>query len=223
MRYHFEICYGDDIYPSTYIESTNLDEIKMFVLQHNFKYESLDSITIKNDEYNYDTTKQLELFKFRSNLSDEEISIYTTYDLLNNVIELISDDMNDISVFRSNTIVKIDLPIIKVVNDLIHSLPYSTVFNYVNDILDEGLSIEDLAQIDKYNKYIKVLDTFNEYDYSGEPLNHEFLSLNMIDYRKDALSIKTKESHDNDMFLPITIEAYISCIIKIFKGMDHHE
>lgn len=208
LYYEFQVIANSDLDPTTYVYSDKKEIVELFLNQHHFHENAKYQITCidkscGNGKY------ELLPHRFKSNTSNEEIIIYTTEDIITNILEITYSELENAYMFNKDAIMHCDHECIRLMNDMIYQLPFACVLNFIN--FYEGMDEE----IYQYNaKYIKVFSSTNSKDYSSYPdLGYQdFDDFNT--YLNQALGFDYDQRIKNDEVMTLTIESYISGFIK---------
>lgn len=114
-----------------HVIAKNEEDMKLFLLQHNFTDSPMDAITvIPEDEYDQGEYRYtLEKYLFRSNKSKELFTVMTCPDFVDFAVETTCNDLVD-SLLFGEAILRRDIEIFKLIGDLIHSLPHTNIMDF---------------------------------------------------------------------------------------------
>lgn len=210
MGYRFDIMCGTDIHSSTCVVAEDKEIIQMFLCQHGFHENAVYQIMY--DDNNCEIKQSLKLYKFGSNNSKEVYNVFTTTEILENVLDFVVPDIEESLVFNHDLIFEYEShDIIRVINESIYNLRFANIRNYILD--DEEMDERD---IEYEAKFIKVFTSMNEFDYSCKPdLNYNRTD-DFNSYLDEALKHDINKIKDDDL-MPITIESYISGFIHAYS------
>lgn len=185
MIYKFEFSILDNR-SSISVYSFDLAEIILFINQHSFVYEDCKNF-IQEIEFTEQIEKRFEenklrLYVFKSNSSNDEISIMTTEFIMEKCITNIGEKLTNACWFGSLILNK-QHPLLPILNDMIEELPFVSIMDY-QSIIDDSTSIE-----------------FNEPDYNKDIIKEEI-------WRSSLNNIGNDSSHE--FIQTITLDAYIS-------------
>lgn len=179
-----------------YVLSENIEDIKLFLLQHNFTNVPQEAITLieKSKTGKYDGNNILEPYRFRSNKSTEVFTVMTCWKFVEEAVSNLSADLNQFMLF-GESIIRRDVEIFKLIGDLVNDIDHAHVVDFSlcdpDDIDEAILNGKDIMEL--HGKYKQII---------GAPT-------------EDSDMVMTYESlfesiNDDDMILPITIECYIN-------------
>lgn len=217
VTYRFDIILDEKSSIERYVWHENIDVVKLFLKQHGFHERSIYQIYPKDTPL-LNTRYQLKEVKLRSNVNNEEISIYTTNDILHDLLTTFVEYMNATISELPFLITHTGHDVIHCLNDLIYKLPYVFLTHYIKDEeMDEYESCVDPNDV----QYVKIFD--QEAKDNGYAIQATEEHTSYLDYEAfNAYSFEALEYATNDAIydkepLPITIEGYISCFIKYYS------
>lgn len=210
--YQFDI-YRDD-FMLTNVCSKDKSIVELFLKQHGFPEPSKYQIKEKYQEDDKAPTYELKPYIFKSNMNEEVLTIFTTEEIFELILEQTTDDLITDAIFPMMILYWEHFPIIRCINDLIYRMRYIFVQNYIEDY--EGM---DEMDIDYILKYIKVFDGMNTDGYSKQPSDQGYNSYeDFIQYPTESLLTASKMALINEEPQPITIDSYVYSFIKTFGG-----
>lgn len=180
-----------------YVLAETIDDLKLFLSQHNFYDVPPESISIypKHKMDNYEGNLVLEEYRFKSNNSPEILTVMTCWKFVEEAISNIASDLNQYMLF-GEAIVRRDVEIFKLIGDYISSLDHAHIIDFTlcdidDDIADGVLTNEKINELTR--KYKQII---------GSPTEDADMAI-VYDSIFDSVN-------DNACVLPITIECYIS-------------
>lgn len=197
FRFEFSSRYNNFKNMNYVVFAENEEDLKMFLIQHNFIDSPMDAVTIVSKEeagncYASTLCKHL----FRSNHSNELFTVMTCPDFVDKAIETTCNSLNDAMLF-GEAIVRRDVEIFKMIGELIHKLPHANVLDFIfadtestkdpDDIIDESIAL-DIDYKNRFSNGISWIDDPSTY----------YVHQSMDNFRHEGGPE------------PITIEAYVS-------------
>ena len=162
---------------------------------------------------------QLKEVKLRSNVNNEEISIYTTRDILEDILCTLVENMDATISELPFLITYTGHDVIKCLNDLIYKLPFVFLTHYVKD---EGMDEYESCINPNDIQYVKIFDQGakdNGYAIQATEDHTSYLDYEAFTaYSFESLEYATDANMCDEIPLPITIEGYISCFIKYYSS-----
>lgn len=215
VTYRFDILIGDKL--NRHVWHENKEVVKTFIMQHGFPEQSIYHIyptenPILNDGY------RLKEVKLKRNSDDETITIYTTRDILHDILTTLVEQLSVVIDEIPYIITHTSHDIMRVLNDLIYALPYVFLSHYVQYEGMDEIPQESLVHDMQYTKIFS--SDAKENAYAVAP-TEEYISY--VDYEAflayafDALEQTCDDCIYDEEPLPITIESYISCFIKYYS------
>lgn len=188
------------------VYSNNKEDMILFLQQHSFDMSMVHIECLTIDEYEKEVDGHiydylLKGYKMRSNKSQETFMIMTTYDFVYQACEVVCSWLSD-SLLFGPPILRTDVEIIKMINDLIHELPH--VF-----VLDHALIDGDSGNIIGDQRYIRSNRSLDSFDLTDEGYDDSYIYESIFN-----------SSFDEDI-QPITVEAYVSFFTTLI--MDVYE
>lgn len=174
--------------PPYRVYAFNREDMDLFLRQHGFDIRYVHVEFIPINEFDDDEEHILKLHKFRSNTSNEVYHIMTTSRFVDDAIDYTCLQLTD-HLILGPPIVRNDIEIIKLINELMYSLPYVFILDHT---LTDGFG-GDVYSGD-WEKYIKFYDS----EQSLENMDDSYIYESM------------HNSSVIDKMQPITIEAYVS-------------
>lgn len=216
--YRFDIILDTQSSVKRFVWHENIEVVKLFLMQHGFHEKSIYQIypvetPLLNAQF------QLKEVKLRSNVNNEEISIYTTRDILEDILTTLVENMDATISEIPYLITYTGHDVIKCLNDLIYKLPFVFLTHYVHDEgMDEYESCVNPIDI----QYVKVFDSLakdNGYAVQATEDHTSYLDYEAFTvYSFESLEYATDANVCDEIPLPITIEGYISCFIKYYSS-----
>ena len=177
-----------------FVLTDDIEKMKMFLTQHNFQDTNPVVDYVKKDEHDDETEFMLRPFMLKSNSSDKIFHIMSTEHMMHECGNEIASRMSSALVFGP-TIIREDVPIMKVISELINALDQTYVLDYT---LCDPATGKPFSSA--YEQYVKTGYRTTPYDY---------LTLTEASYDDSALyETLTRISYDNPQ--PFTLEMYIS-------------
>lgn len=216
--YRFDIILDTQSSVKRFVWHENIEVVKLFLMQHGFHEKSIYQIyPVKTPLLN--AQFQLKEVKLRSNVNNEEISIYTTRDILEDILTTLVENMDATISEIPYLITHTGHDVIKCLNDLIYQLPFVFLTHYIQD---EGMDEYDSCVNPIDIQYVKVFDSLakdNGYAVQATEDHTSYLDYEAFTaYSFEALEYATDANVCDEIPLPITIEGYISCFIKYYSS-----
>lgn len=178
-----------------HVIAKNEEDMKMFLLQHNFTDSPIDAITVlpsdKYDPSEYRYT--LEKYLFKSNKSDELFTVMTCQEFVDHAVETTCNSLTD-SLLFGEAILRRDIGVFKLIGDLVHSLPHTNIMDFVLADVD---STDDTVH-NSINEILEMRKTYHDRIGSRYDDGSYYIHQSMEFDRCDTLP------------QPITIESYIA-------------
>ena len=218
VAYRFDIILDEKSSIHRFVWHENIEVVKLFLMQHGFHEKSIYQIyPIETPSLNGEF--QLKEVKLRSNVNNEEISVYTTRDILEDILRTFVENMDATISELPFLITHTGHDVIKCLNDLIYKLPFVFLTHYIKDEeMDEYESCVNPNDI----QYVKIFDSQakdNGYAVQATEEHTSYLDYEAFTaYSFEALEYATDANMCEDTPLPITIEGYISCFIKYYSS-----
>ena len=179
----------DNFYDYAYrVYAFKREDMDLFLKQHGFDTRLVHIECIPINEFDDDDDHFLKSFKFRSNTSAEIYNIMTTDHFIKDAIDYTCAQLSDTLVFGP-PIVRNDIEIIRLINDLMFSIPHAFILDHT---LTDGFTGEPYSK--DWEKYIKFYNPYQSLEDMDDSYIYESIHNNSID----------------DLVQPITIEAYVS-------------
>ena len=207
------------------VYSKSYDDMILFMKQHGFTcFNQIKQVSI--DDYYNNKFSQLKIRRFKSNKSDEIINIITSDNILLDLIEYTANEIETVSMFASSIIADFDVPIIKIINDLVFSLRYTYILDHMS-ILSEDMNETGTDNIDPADisaRYVKLPTDVN----GGHVTLSEYLKdlkcpwRDFYEYTARELEYRMDRISDDDI-MPITYDSYVSHCISSFLNIAKGE
>lgn len=218
VTYRFDINLGENSHIDRHVWHENVEVVKLFLLQHGFPEKSIYQIyatenPILNNRY------RLIPVKLKRNGDDETIEIYTTSEILHDILTTFTEYWSSILEEIPYLITHTGHGIIHALNDLIYALPYVFLPHYVQYEGMDEIPQESLVHDIQYTKVFSSENRDNGYATIPDVKDIEYIDFRAFEsYVFDALELACRDNIDvyNEP-LPITIECYISFFIKYFS------
>lgn len=216
--YRFDIILDTQSSVKRFVWHENIEVVKLFLMQHGFHEKSIYQIypvetPLLNAQF------QLKEVKLRSNVNNEEISIYTTRDILEDILTTLVENMDATISEIPYLITYTGHDVIKCLNDLIYKLPFVFLTHYIKD---EGMDEYDSCVDPNDMQYVKIFDSLakdNGYAIQATEDHISYLDYEAFTaYSFESLEYATDANVCDEIPLPITIEGYISCFIKYYSS-----
>jgi hypothetical protein len=216
--YKFDIVLEGNTRVDRHVWHENIDVVKLFIKQHGFHDNAIHQIYPTHDPI-LNTDYQLKEVHLKRNSDDELITIYTTRDIIHDIIITFVEQM-DVTISEIPYLITYTgHDIIRSLNDLIYKLPFVFLKHYVRD---EGMDEIDEEAFVQDVQYVKLFaHDQKDNGYAIQPTRND---LCYLDYEAfNAYAVESLEyACDDSIFmeepLPITIECYISCFIKYYSN-----
>lgn len=205
LKFEFSSVHNTSKNMNYYVYAETMDDLKLFTSQHGFTNVPPESITLvkKGSNGKYDGSHVLEPYKFKSNSSDELLTVMTCWDFVEEAISNVAAELNQYMLF-GEAIVRRDVEIFKVIGDIINGLDHGMVVDfllcdycpddeYADDIMKANCVLYQLQK--DYKKHV------------GRPTDDGNICLT---YEGLCDAIVEDDDDPNKGVLPITIECYIS-------------
>lgn len=196
FRFEFSSVHNKAKNMNYHVIAHNEEDMKMFLLQHNFTDSPLDSITvIPSKEYDQSEYRYtLEKYLFRSNRSNELFTIMTCEDFVDYAVETTCNSLTD-SLLFGEAILRRDIGIFKLIGDMVHSLPHANIMDFSLaevDSTDDSIpgTISEILEMRK--TYCNKIGS--PYDDAGAYYIHQSMDFDRCDTVPQ----------------PITIESYVA-------------
>lgn len=185
----------------TRVYSNDIDEINLFLKQHNFDPRAtfIENIPDEDAEDDYLDDNILKPFKMKSNVDKEIHMIMTTKHLVDLTVSYITEELGDF-LLLGETILRNDIQLIQVIRQILDSMPCTTVLDF--NLLD-GDSLNYACSTDwMYVK--KTIDQITDNpSYDGQDLSELWDMINReCDYE----------------VLPFTLEGYVETFVHVILG-----
>lgn len=195
FRFEFSSKYNNIKNMNYVVYSETEEDLKMFLIQHNFTDSPMDAITVvSRDKVGNCYGSILKRHIFKSNHTDETYVIMTCPDFVNRAIETTCDGLNDVMIFGEAIICR-DVEIFKLIGDLVNELPHANV-------LDFPLTDNQSTRYDIIAESVELArDCRNKH--GRNPAYLEDMSTYYVHQSMDDIRCEDQPE-------PITIEAYVS-------------
>lgn len=180
---------------SYFVLTDDIEKMKLFLKQHNFNcVESfIDCVMLKDHEG--DEEFMLEPFILKSNYSDKMYTIMSTEHMIYECANEVASIMSQSSIFGPS-IIREDVPIMKVISELIQELDYTYVLDHTVCDSETGVPYSSA-----YEQYTKVgYPSPDAWLLSNEPATYDDSAL------YEAIIAAVGRGYP----LPFTLEMYVS-------------
>lgn len=184
---------------SYFVLTDDIEKMKMFLKQHNFEQSSpfVDCVMLKDHEG--DTEFMLEPFILKSNYSTKTYTIMSTEHMIYECANEVSSIMSQSLIFGP-TIIREDVPIMKVISELINDLDYTYVMDHTVCDSSTGKPFSSA-----YEQYTKVGFPVVNHENAWLELSHEAAS-----YDDSGIYESITSAVGRGYPLPFTLEMYVS-------------
>lgn len=185
-----------------FVLTDDIEKMKLFLKQHNFDPVTsfVDCVMLKDHES--DSEFMLEPFILKSNYSTKTYTIMSNEHMIYECANEVASIMSQSSIFGP-TIIREDIPIMKVISELIQELDYTYVLDHTVCDSSTGKPYSSA-----YEQYTKV--GFPSVEYSSAWLN---LSHEPAAYDDSALYEAITSAVGKGYPLPFTLEMYVSYFV----------
>lgn len=193
---------GDELSSCEKVYSNELNEIHLFLKQHNFDPNQSVIENVSEEEASKDSLEShtLHLFRLWSNQDKQEYPIYTTKHLMSLAIDYTANELANFSLFGA-TILRRDLQVINLVATYLGNLPCAEILDYL------ALDGDSLEQWD--TSWMCIKKDLNQF------LESENVDWNANDIWSIYEAIEAK-SHPGEIE-PITLEAYVQSFVSMLQ------
>lgn len=215
--YKFDILLDGNTRVDRHVWHEDIEVVKLFIKQHGFHANAIYQIYPTHDPI-LNTDYQLKEVQLKRNSDDELISIYTTKDIIHDIIITFVENMEETILEIPYLITHTGHDIIRSLNDLIYKLPFVFLEHYVKDEGDD-IAEETFVQDMQYLKLFAQDQKDNGYAIQPTCDDTSYIDYDAFNaYATDALECACGDSIFMEEPLPITIECYISCFIKYYSN-----
>lgn len=180
------------------VYSSNMDDMILFLKQHGFKPDSVNSISAVNVENIKGAEYVLNKYLFKSNKFDGVYAINTIENFVTKAIYSVSSDLSNSLTFGP-AILKTDFKLIETIHNLISELPHVYILDGQFIDGDSG----DLIR--EYEERFSLTKIPYSYTSEAEMPDDSFIVDSMMN---DSANLKNIQ--------PITLEAYVRSFIENF-------
>ena len=185
------------------VYSSNMDDMILFLKQHGFKPDSVNSISAVNVENIKGAEYVLNEYLFKSNKFDGVYAINTIENFVTKAIYSVSSDLSNSLTFGP-AILKTDFKLIETIHNLISELPHVYILDGQFIDGDSG----DLIR--EYEERFSLTKIPYSYTSEAEMPDDSFIVDSMMN---DSANLKNIQ--------PITLEAYVRSFIENFVEYYH--
>lgn len=192
FKFEFTSIHNTNKNMNYYVLAENMDDLKLFLLQHNFHDVPPEAVQVVPRDYN-SGSHVLESYRFKSNSSSEIFSVMTCWLFIEETVQNLSMDLNQYMLF-GEAIIRRDIEVFKVIGDLLSGMDHIHIIDYIAADIESTDTPETSAK--------EITEMRKEYCRKiGSPTEDTDM---YITYESifDAM-----DRHDG--VLPITIECYI--------------
>lgn len=178
-----------------YVLTKNPNDMKLFLTQHKFDdINTFIDVVMPTDD---DAEFHLEPFKMKSNYSDKIFTIMTTEHFVLDCANACADMMSTGLIFNCPHIIDDNIPIMKVISELINKLDHVYILDHT--ICDPETGEPYSSEYDKYTKC--GFASASKYAYTADD--------DEVCY-DDTSIYESLTNINKDFVLPFTVEMYVS-------------
>ena len=186
------------------VYSTNMDDMILFLKQHGFKPDSVNSISTVSVENIKGAEYVLNKYLFKSNKFDGVYTINTIENFVTKAIYSVTSDLSNSLTFGP-AILKTDFKLIETIHNLINELPHVYILDGQFIDGDSGNLISEGEEL--IREFKNCFSLTRPYSYTTE-----------VEMPDDSFIVDSmmSDSTNREKVQPITLEAYVRSFIENF-------